>query len=174
MAGLMDMINNTRDMSTDKSMAETTMQCLKEMKRQSTENVELVKSINSLVEAGITKIKGIEVGKSNSGNFNEYELKNELKSELEEIKVIAKEQNDLLKSELKNEFVNKLGDFSEQLEAKIEKENNKCYKNVESILEEYIQQQERVNKSHTRWLKVITWFLVLIAALLTANIVGVF
>ncbi len=162
MAGIMDMIGN-RDQSVDKSIAETTMMCLKEMKKQSTENVELVKSINSLVEAGINKIKKMEF--PNAGGAD---------SKAQEITEAVEKKIDMAKEEVLDEVTSKMDTLTQQLDEKIEKENNKCYKNIESILEEFIEQQEKVNKSHSRWLKVITWFLVLIAALLIANIVGVF
>lgn len=160
MAGIMDMIGS-REQSTDKVIAEATVQCLKEMKKQSTENVELVKSINSLVEAGITKIKGMEADNGNTA-LNEETVS------------LINQKFDELKTEITDEINTQMQQMTQQLNEKIEKENNKCYKNMESILDEHIEQQEKANKSNSRWLKLIVWFLFLTNALIIANILGVF
>ncbi|MBA4685636.1 MAG: hypothetical protein H2184_00660 [Candidatus Galacturonibacter soehngenii] len=155
MAGLMDMISN-RDTNLDKSIAETTMQCLREMKKQTSENVELVKRINSLVEASITKIKGIEV-KANEQNIDQKEME-ELKKELKDIR---------------QEFFDELTLLKNQLAEESSKENAKLYKSIKGLLEEYDENQERKMRALGRINKLIVWFLVLITALLITNILGV-
>lgn len=154
MAGIMDMISN-RDNGMDKTIAETTMQCLKEMKKQTGENVELVKRINSLVEASVTKIKGIEVA-TNAQNNNEVveELKQEIK-------------------ELKREFSDELTLVKNQMEEGVNKENAKLYKTIKSMLGEYDENQQRKMKSISRFNKIIVWFLFLITVLLVTNILGI-
>ncbi|KAB1438608.1 hypothetical protein [Candidatus Galacturonibacter soehngenii] len=155
MAGLMDMISN-RDTNLDKSIAETTMQCLREMRKQTSENVELVKRINSLVEASITKIKGIEV-KANEQNIDQKEME-ELKKELKDIR---------------QEFFDELTLLKNQLAEESSKENAKLYKSIKGLLEEYDENQERKMRALGRINKLIVWFLVLITALLITNILGV-
>lgn len=155
MAGLMDMISN-RDSSLDKSIAETTMLCLKEMRKQTGENVELVQKINTLVEASITKVKGIEA-KVNANKLDS-EVIEELKKEIIEIK---------------SQFSDELTMIKNQMDEEIIRENNKLYKNVRNILEEYDEKQEKSMKSLRRYLKGIIWFLFLITALLITNILGI-
>ncbi|WP_099467315.1 hypothetical protein [Konateibacter massiliensis] len=155
MAGLMDMISN-RDSSIDKSIAETTMQCLREMKKQTGENVELVKKINSLVEASVTKIKGIEV-KTNEQNINDKAVE-ELKQEVQE---------------MKREFSDELTLLKNQLDENMNKENGKLYKSVKAMLEEHEEKQQKQIKSIGRFNKVILWFLFLITVLLVTNIIGI-
>ncbi|OYO96698.1 hypothetical protein CG709_12075, partial [Lachnotalea glycerini] len=110
MAGLMDMISN-RDTSVDKSIAETTMQCLKEMKKQTGENVELVKKINTLVEASIMKIKSLEakMAASQADSVAIEELRQEMKN-------------------IKSEFSDELTMIKNQLNEDINKENAKIKK----------------------------------------------
>jgi hypothetical protein len=155
MAGLMDMISN-RDTSLDKSIAETTMQCLKEMRKQTGENVELVKRINSLVEASVIKVKGIEV-KSAATKIDNEAIK-ALKEE-----VIG----------IKNEFSDELTMIKNQMDEDIVKENTKLYKNLKNMLEEYDEKQQKKMKSLGRYLKGILWFLCLITILLITNILGI-
>lgn len=155
MAGLMDMISN-RDTNLDKSIAETTMQCLREMKKQTSENVELVKRINSLVEASITKIKGIEV-KANEQNIDQKVME-ELKKELNDIR---------------QEFFDELTLLKGQMAEESSKENAKLYKSIKGLLEEYNENQEKKIRALSRINKLIVWFLVLITALLITNILGV-
>ena len=155
MAGLMDMISN-RDSSLDKSIAETTMQCLKEMRKQTGENVELVQKINSLVEASITKVKGIEA-KANANKLDN-EVIEELKKEIIEIKSQFSDELTMIKNQMNEEII---------------RENNKLCKNVRNMLEEYDENQEKSMKSLRRYLKGIIWFLFLITALLITNILGI-
>jgi hypothetical protein len=155
MAGLMDMISN-RDSSLDKSIAETTMQCLKEMRKQTGENVELVQKINALVEASITKVKGIEA-KANANKLDK-EVIEELKKEIIEIKSQFSDELTMIKNQMNEEII---------------RENNKLCKNVRNMLEEYDENQEKSMKSLRRYLKGIIWFLFLITALLITNILGI-
>ncbi|PXV91803.1 hypothetical protein C8E03_103374 [Lachnotalea glycerini] len=155
MAGLMDMISN-RDTSVDKSIAETTMQCLKEMKKQTGENVELVKKINTLVEASIMKIKSLEakMAASQADSVAIEELRQEMKN-------------------IKSEFSDELTMIKNQLNEDINKENAKLYKNIKGILEEYDDKQQKKIKSIGRINKAILWFLFLITVLLITNILGI-
>lgn len=153
MAGFMDMLSN-RDI--DKSIAETTMQCLKEMKKQTGENVELVKRINSLVEASVSKIKGIEA-RVNAQNIDSKVVE-ELKQEIQDTKRELSDEMTMLKNQL-NEETNK--------------ENAKLYKSMKGMLEEYNEIQQKKIKSISRFNKVILWFLFLITILLITNIIGV-
>lgn len=155
MASIMDMISN-RDSSLDKSIAETTMQCLKEMRKQTGENVELVQKINSLVEASITKVKGIEA------KANEKKLDNQVIEELKK-EVI----------EIKSQFSDELTMIKNQMNEEMIRENNKMYKNVKNILEEYDERHEMSMKSLSRYFKGIIWFLFLITVLLITNILGI-
>jgi cobalamin biosynthesis protein CbiD len=155
MAGIMDMISN-RDTNLDKSIAETTMQCLREMKKQTGENVELVKRINSLVEASVTKIKGIEV-KLNAQNIDQKVVE-ELKQEVQDIKRDFSDELTLLKNQMSED---------------LNKENTKLYKSVKGLLEEYNEVQQKKMKSLGRFNKLILWFLVLITVLLVTNILGI-
>gem|GEM_PF-6895637 len=155
MAGLMDMISN-RDTNLDKSIAETTMQCLREMKKQTSENVELVKKINYLVEASITKIKGIEV-KANAQNIDQKAME-DLKQELKDIRQEFSDELTLLKNQMAEES---------------NKESVKLYKSIKGLLEEYDENQEKKMRAMGRINKLIVWFLVLITALLITNILGV-
>ena len=155
MAGIMDMISN-RDTNLDKTIAETTMQCLREMKKQTSENVELVKRINSLVEASITKIKGIEV-KANAQNIDEKAIE-DLKQELKDIRQDFSDELIILKNQMTEES---------------NKENAKLYKSIKGLLEEYAENQEKKMRAICRINKLIVWFLVLITALLITNILGV-
>lgn len=155
MAGLMDMISN-RDTNLDKSIAETTMQCLREMKKQTSENVELVKRINSLVEASIIKIKGIEV-KANAQNIDQKAME-DLKQELKDIRQEFSDELTLLKNQMAEES---------------SKENAKLYKSIKGLLEEYHENQEKKMRAISRINKLIVWFLLLITALLITNILGV-
>lgn len=155
MAGIMDMISN-RDTNLDKTIAETTMQCLREMKKQTSENVELVKRINSLVEASITKIKGIEV-KANAQNIDEKAIE-DLKQELKDIRQDFSDELIILKNQMTEES---------------NKENAKLYKSIKGLLEEYAENQEKKMRAIGRINKLIVWFLVLITALLITNILGV-
>lgn len=155
MAGLMDMISN-RDTSMDKSIAETTMQCLKEMKKQSGENVELVKKINALVEASITKIKALEAKMAVS------------QADSEAIEGLKQEIN-----HVKSEFSDELTIIKNQLNEDINKENAKLYKNIKGILEEYDDKQQKKIRSLGRMNKAILWFLFLITVLLITNIIGI-
>ena len=155
MAGIMDMISN-RDTNLDKTIAETTMQCLREMKKQTSENVELVKRINSLVEASITKIKGIEV-KANAQNIDEKAIE-DLKQELKDIR---------------QDFSDELIIIKNQMTEESNKENAKLYKSIKGLLEEYAENQEKKMRAIGRINKLIVWFLVLITALLITNILGV-
>lgn len=155
MAGIMDMISN-RDTNLDKSIAETTMQCLREMKKQTGENVELVKRINSLVEASVTKIKGIEV-KLNAQNIDQKVVE-ELKQEVQDIKRDFSDELTLLKNQMSED---------------LNKENTKLYKSVKGLLEEYDEAQQKKMKSLGRFNKLILWFLLLITVLLVTNILGI-
>lgn len=155
MAGIMDMISN-RDTNLDKSIAETTMQCLREMKKQTGENVELVKRINSLVEASVTKIKGIEV-KLNAQNIDQKVVE-ELKQEVQDIKRDFSDELTLLKNQMSED---------------LNKENTKLYKSVKGLLEEYDEVQQKRMKSLGRFNKFILWFLLLITVLLVTNILGI-
>lgn len=154
MAGLMDMISN-RDANLDKSIAETTMQCLKEMKKQTSENVELVKKINSLVEASVTKIKGIEA-KANAQNIDQ---------ELEELK--KEVQN------VRQEFLDELVLLKNQLTEDSSKDTAKLYKSLKGLLEDYDEKQQKKIRSISRFNKLILWFLCLITVLLVTNIIGI-
>ena len=151
----MDMISN-RDTSVDKSIAETTMQCLKEMKKQTGENVELVKKINTLVEASIMKIKSLEakMAASQADSVAIEELRQEMKN-------------------IKSEFSDELTMIKNQLNEDINKENAKLYKNIKCILEEYDDKQQKKIKSIGRINKAILWFLFLITVLLITNILGI-
>ncbi len=155
MAGLMDMISN-RDTSLDKSIAETTMQCLKEMRKQTGENVELVKNINALVEASIIKVKGIEA-KVNTNKIDQ-EVIEELKLEIIEIK---------------SQFSDELTMIKNQMNEELTRENTKLYKGVKSMLEDYAEKQEKKMKSLGRYLKGILWFLFLITILIITNVLGI-
>ncbi|MFA9376845.1 MAG: hypothetical protein ACERKZ_08830 [Lachnotalea sp.] len=155
MAGLMDMISN-RDTSLDKTIAETTMQCLKEMRKQTGENVELVKKINSLVEASITKVKGIEI-KNNATQIDGKVLM-ELKEEL---------------STIKSEFSDELTILKNQMDEELHSENSKLYKNIKSLMEEYDEKQQKKLKYLGRYIKLILWFVFLITILLITNILGI-
>lgn len=155
MAGLMDMISN-RDTSLDKSIAETTMQCLKEMRKQTGENVELVKKINTLVEASIMKVKGIEA--KNNANKIDSEALEEFKKEI---------------AEIKSQFSDELTMIKNQMDEEIVRENTKLYKGMKSMLEEYEEKQEKKMKSIGRYLKGILWFVFLIAALIITKLLGI-
>lgn len=154
MAGLMDMISN-RDSSMDKSIAETTMQCLKEMKKQTGENVEMVKKINSLVESSIHKIKGIEVNLNEQTNQKEIE---DLKQELHQIK---------------EQFSDELTLFKNQMREEVNLENAKLYKSIKGLLEDYDENQQKKLRSIGRVNKLIVWFLTLITVLIIVNILGI-
>lgn len=156
MAGLMDMISN-RDSSMDKSIAETTMQCLREMKKQTGENVELVKQINILVEASITKIKGIEAKASKEENNTK------------EVTEAVRQETEKLKAEIADCFTG----FKAQLDEEQEKELGKFYKSLKNLLEEQEERQEHRIKHLNGYLKGILWFLCLIAVLLIASIIGI-
>lgn len=155
MAGLMDMISN-RDTSLDKSIAETTMQCLKEMRKQTGENVELVKKINTLVEASVTKIRGIEA-KINANKIDQ-----------EAIEVLKKEI-----VEIKSQFSDELTMIKNQMNEEMIRENTKLYKGVKSMLEEHDEKQEKKMKTLGRYLKGILWFLCLITILIITNVLGI-
>lgn len=157
MAGLMDIIG--RENSTEKGIAETTMLCLKEMKKQSTENVEMVKRINSLVESSIKKIREFEaVLEENQANEQNPEAAEEYLEKIEQLKVEFQEKMDILKYEVE--------DF-------VHKENVKCYKNIKGILDEKEETQQKELKSIKRVMKVFIWFLFLITVLFIVEIIGV-
>jgi hypothetical protein len=155
MAGLMDMISN-RDSSMDKSIAETTNQCLKEMKKQSGENVELVRKINMLVEASINKIKSLEA--KMAASEADQQAMEELKQEMQNIK---------------SELADELTIIKNQMEEDINRENAKLYKNVKGLLEEQDEKQQTKIRSLGKFNKIILWFLVLITVLLITNILGI-
>lgn len=155
MAGLMDRINN-KDTSLDKTIAETTMQCLREMRKQSGENVELVKNINDLVEASITKIKKIEARLPDAEQTEKD--KQEFMQELENVK---------------SEFSDQLTMFKNEMDEQLSKENSKLYKSIKIVMDENSEEQYRAIKSLKIYMKGIIWFVCLIAILLIANIIGI-